>query len=64
MFYIITVPTPILENKSPDLEPLKNASKLVGEFDFEMEILLFMKAHVYPGCTEEFCVPILENEEK
>ena len=60
-FYIITVPTPILENKSPDLEPLKNASKLVGSLISDGDIVVY-ESTVYPGCTEEFCVPILENE--
>lgn len=58
--YIVTVPTPIDEFKAPDLEPLRQATKLVGEMISEGDIVVF-ESTVYPGCTEEFCVPILER---
>ena len=60
-FYIITVPTPILKSKNPDLRPLKNASKSVGCLLTKGDIVVY-ESTVYPGCTEEVCVPILEKE--
>ena len=59
--YIITVPTPIDKNKKPDLSILHNASKLVGRFLKKGDIVIY-ESTVYPGCTEEFCVPVLEKE--
>jgi len=58
--YIITVPTPIDSNKNPDLSYLKNASKLVGSLIDNNDIVIY-ESTVYPGCTEEDCVPILEK---
>ena len=58
--YIITVPTPITPNLKPDLNPLKNATKNVGIFLKKGDIVIY-ESTVYPGCTEEFCVPILES---
>jgi len=58
--YIITVPTPIDKNKRPDLRPIESASKLVSNFIKKGDIVIF-ESTVYPGLTEEFCVPILEN---
>ena len=60
-FYIITVPTPIFENKTPDLRPLESATKAVGKLLSIGDIVVY-ESTVYPGCTEEFCVPILEKE--
>lgn len=60
-FYIVTVPTPIDDNNSPDLRPLKSASKSVGKFLQKGDIVVY-ESTVYPGCTEEVCVPILESE--
>ena len=60
-FYVITVPTPILKNKTPDLAPLKNASRIVGSQLKKGDIVVY-ESTVYPGCTEEICVPILEKE--
>jgi len=60
-FYIITVPTPILKDKSPDLRPLKSASKSVGNLLSKGDIVVY-ESTVYPGCTEEVCVPVLERE--
>ena len=59
--YILTVPTPIDEFKSPDLEPLRKATKMIGEILKKGDFVIY-ESTVYPGCTEEFCVPILESE--
>jgi len=58
--YIITVPTPIDEYKKPDLSPLQSASKVVGNFLKKDDIVIY-ESTVYPGATEEVCVPILEE---
>jgi len=58
--YIVTVPTPIDEFKKPDLQPLIAASRTVGNVLKEGDIVIY-ESTVYPGCTEEVCVPILEN---
>lgn len=58
--YIITVPTPIDENNNPDLTPLIKASKLVGSYLKEGDTVIY-ESTVYPGVTEEICVPILEE---
>ncbi len=60
-FYIITVPTPIDEHNLPDLKSLVNATKIVGKVLSEGDYVVF-ESTVYPGCTEEDCVPILEQE--
>jgi UDP-N-acetyl-D-galactosamine dehydrogenase len=59
--YIVTVPTPVDEKNIPDLNPLKSASKTVGKYLSEGNIVIF-ESTVYPGATEEVCVPILEKE--
>ncbi len=59
--YIITVPTPIDEYKKPDLTPLEKASSLVGKILSKNDIVVY-ESTVYPGATEEVCVPILEAE--
>lgn len=59
--YIVTVPTPIDESKQPDLTPLKKASELVGRVISEGNIVIF-ESTVFPGCTEEVCIPIIERE--
>lgn len=59
-FYIITVPTPINSDKTPDLEPLKNASKIIGGVLKKGDVIVY-ESTVYPGTTEEVCVPILEE---
>ncbi|MEQ8426938.1 MAG: nucleotide sugar dehydrogenase [Gammaproteobacteria bacterium] len=59
-FYIVTVPTPINEAKQPDLTPLKSASELVGSQLNKGDIVVF-ESTVYPGATEEYCAPILEE---
>ncbi|MBL4576609.1 MAG: Vi polysaccharide biosynthesis UDP-N-acetylglucosamine C-6 dehydrogenase TviB [Opitutaceae bacterium] len=59
--YVITVPTPIDKQNRPNLEPLKNASKLVGQGLSKGDVVIY-ESTVYPGATEEVCVPILEEE--
>lgn len=59
--YIITVPTPINKNKTPDLKLLKDASNLVGSVLKKDDIVIY-ESTVYPGVTEEICVPILEKK--
>jgi UDP-N-acetyl-D-glucosamine/UDP-N-acetyl-D-galactosamine dehydrogenase len=59
--YIITVPTPVDEHKQPDLQPLLSASKTVGAMLNRGDIIIY-ESTVYPGCTEEDCVPLLEQE--
>jgi UDP-N-acetyl-D-galactosamine dehydrogenase len=58
--YIVTVPTPIDEFKTPDLKPLRAASQMLGEILKKGDIVIY-ESTVYPGCTEEVCVPILEE---
>ena len=60
-FYIITVPTPIDDDNLPDLRPLENASSLVGRFLKSNDIVVY-ESTVFPGATEEVCVPILESQ--
>ena len=59
--YIVTVPTPVDLYKKPDLKPILSASKTVGKVLKKGDIVVY-ESTVYPGCTEEDCVPILENE--
>ena len=59
--FIITVPTPINNQRQPDLNPLKSASKLVGGIIKPGDIIIY-ESTVYPGATEEVCVPILSKE--
>jgi len=61
--YIISVPTPIDEFKKPDLNPLLKASEIVGKVINKGDIVIY-ESTVYPGCTEEQCVPILEKFSK
>jgi len=58
---IITVPTPIDEHNIPDLKPIKSATKTVGRYLQKGSVVVY-ESTVYPGLTEEECVPILENE--
>ncbi len=58
--YIVTVPTPINEYKQPDLSPLEKASSLLGKVIKQGDIVIY-ESTVYPGATEEVCVPILEQ---
>lgn len=61
--FIVTVPTPIDEFKKPDLTPLIKASETVGKVLKRGDIVIY-ESTVYPGCTEEVCVPVLENFSK
>lgn len=58
--YIVTVPTPIDKYKKPDLSPLIGASKLLGEVISKGDVIIY-ESTVYPGATEEDCVPIMEQ---
>ena len=59
--FIVTVPTPIDEYKRPDLRPLEAASRTVGRTIAQGGVAIF-ESTVYPGATEEVCVPIIERE--
>ena len=59
--FIVTVPTPIDDYKKPDLGPLLKASKTIGSVLKKGDIVIY-ESTVYPGCTEEDCVPVLEKE--
>jgi UDP-N-acetyl-D-galactosamine dehydrogenase len=59
-FYVITVPTPIDAHKQPDLTPLRRASEMAGKLLKTGDIVVY-ESTVYPGATEEECVPILER---
>jgi UDP-N-acetyl-D-galactosamine dehydrogenase len=59
-YFIVTVPTPIDKHKRPDLTPLIKASETVGKVLKEGDIVIY-ESTVYPGCTEEDCVPVLEK---
>jgi UDP-N-acetyl-D-galactosamine dehydrogenase len=58
--FIVTVPTPIDSNKKPDLYPLISASEMIGKLLKKQDIVIY-ESTVYPGATEEICVPILEQ---
>jgi UDP-N-acetyl-D-galactosamine dehydrogenase len=58
--YIVTVPTPIDQFKAPDLTPLLKASEMIGKLLKRGDIVIY-ESTVYPGCTEEDCVPVLEK---
>jgi len=59
-FFIVAVPTPVDENNIPDLIPVKRASETVGKVIKKGDYVVF-ESTVYPGCTEEDCVPIIEK---
>ena len=61
--FIITVPTPIFKNKKPDLRPLQMASKTVAKYLRKNSIVVY-ESTVYPGCTKNFCIPILSKFSK
>jgi UDP-N-acetyl-D-galactosamine dehydrogenase len=58
--FIVTVPTPVNKKNLPDMSPLENASRLIGNHLSSNSIVIY-ESTVYPGATEEFCVPILES---
>lgn len=59
-YFIVTVPTPVDEFKKPDLRPLESASRTVGGVLKKGDIVIY-ESTVYPGCTEEVCIPVLEQ---
>ena len=64
---IVTVPTPITDDYQPDLLLLMNASKLIGEKialrkNKDIKPIIIFESTTYPGCTEDYCAPIIENE--
>lgn len=61
--FIVTVPTPINKDKTPDLKPLKKASKLIGEKLKKGDVVIY-ESTVYPGLTDEISIPILEKKSK
>ena len=60
-YIIVTVPTPVTADNLPDLSPLINASKMIGQV-IQKDTTIIYESTVYPGATEEICVPILEKE--
>jgi UDP-N-acetyl-D-glucosamine/UDP-N-acetyl-D-galactosamine dehydrogenase len=58
--FIATVPTPIDDYKRPDLKPIESASEFIGQVLKKGDVVIF-ESTVYPGCTEEIAVPILER---
>ena len=60
-FLIVAVPTPIKEDKTPDLEPVENASRIVGRNIVPGSVVVY-ESTVYPGVTEDICIPIIEKE--
>lgn len=62
-FIIIAVPTPVLKNKMPDLRPVEGASQVVGR-NLSKGTIVVYESTVYPGVTEDTCLPILEKESK
>lgn len=59
-FYIVAVPTPVDDHRVPDLKPLVGASTTIGKVIKKGDYVVY-ESTVYPGCTEEDCVPIIEN---
>ncbi len=60
-FHIVAVPTPVNDDRTPDLTPVEGASRILGQNLTKGSIIVF-ESTVYPGVTEEICVPILEKE--
>ena len=61
--YIVTVPTPVDKNKKPNLNPVKDATETIGKYLKKNDIVIY-ESTVFPGCTEQICVPILEETSK
>lgn len=61
--FVVTVPTPLDHFKAPDLRPVLKASEMIGKVLKKGDIVIY-ESTVYPGCTEEDCVPVLEKESK
>jgi len=62
-YIIVAVPTPVLPNNDPDLRPILESSKIVGR-NMKKGSTVIYESTVYPGATEEECIPVLENESK
>jgi len=62
-FHIVTVPTPINDDRHPNLTPLLSASTTIGRILKPGDIFVY-ESIVYPGCTEEDCIPLLERESR
>ena len=64
--YIICVPTPVLKNNKPDLNFVKEASKTVGKIikKSKLKPIVVLESTVYPGCSEDVCIPIIEKYSK
>ena len=62
-YYIVTVPTPVDENNRPNLDPLISASETISKYLDQNDIVIY-ESTVFPGCTEQICVPILEKGSK
>ncbi|PTL05625.1 nucleotide sugar dehydrogenase, partial [Staphylococcus haemolyticus] len=60
-FYIVTVPTPIKQDNTPNLAPVEGATKTVGKYLSRGNIVVY-ESTVYPGVTEDICLPLLEKE--
>lgn len=60
-FYIVAVPTPIRADKTPDLTPVESASRTIGKYLKKGDAVVY-ESTVYPGVTEDICIPILEEE--
>ena len=60
-FIVVAVPTPVNEDNTPDLKPVKGASKTVGQ-NLAPETIVVFESTVYPGVTEDICIPIIEKE--
>jgi UDP-N-acetyl-D-galactosamine dehydrogenase len=59
-FFIVAVPTPVDEHNVPDLTPVKKASETIGKVIKNGDYVVF-ESTVYPGCTEEDCIPVIES---
>ena len=59
-FYVITVPTPIKQDNTPNLAPIEGATELVGRYLSKGDIVVY-ESTVYPGVTEDICMPLLEK---
>ncbi|WP_432717512.1 nucleotide sugar dehydrogenase [Staphylococcus equorum] len=62
-FYIVTVPTPIKQDNTPNLIPIESATSLIGKYLNQGDTVVY-ESTVYPGVTEDVCIPLLENESK
>ena len=62
-YLIVTVPTPIDKNNIPDLSSLKQSCKTIGK-NLKKHAIIIFESTVYPGCTEEVCLPIIEKFSK